>query len=101
MESTNAQFTKISLAIFDEISTKAQDLKGLSQREIDHDNMDPLTVLSVIKKNLGELRSYIRTVTSAEDGSATVTSTAFAAADLFEPNAMLKEIEQMISNMKE
>ena len=78
MESTNAQFAKISLAIFDEIANKALDLKLVAEREIGSgpsNDMDPLNVLQVIKKNLGELKAYIRTVSSGDDMAATTFET--------------------------
>ncbi len=102
MESTNAQFAKISLAIFDEIANKALDLKQLAEREIGNvpggsssaNDMDPLNVLQVIKKNLGELKAYIRTVSSGDDMASTTFETS-------EKNSSLNEVQQALVNMKE
>jgi len=52
------------------------DLKLVAEREIGSGpDMDPLNVLQVIKKNLGELKAYIRTVSSGDDMAATTFET--------------------------
>ncbi len=96
MESTNAQFAKISLAIFDEIASKAQELKQVAHREIGTDDtLDPLAVLQVVKRNLGELRAYIRTVSSpSDDMNSTFNPSS-------ESNSSLNEIHEAINSLKE
>ncbi len=56
--------------------------------------MDPLNVLQVIKKNLGELKAYIRTVSSGDDMASTTFETS-------EKNSSLNEVHQALVNMKE
>jgi hypothetical protein len=48
-------------------------------------DMDPLNVLQVIKKNLGELKAYIRTVSSGDDMASSTFETS-------ENNSALNEV---------
>ena len=57
--------------------------------------MDPLNVLQVIKKNLGELKAYIRTVSSGDDMAATTFETSE------NNNSSFNEVHQALVNVKE
>jgi hypothetical protein len=66
------------------------DLKQVAEREIGGgpskgSDMDPLNVLQVIKKNLGELKAYIRTVSSGDDMASSTFETS-------ENNSALNEV---------